>query len=128
MSPSFTRTGGVVRRMATSQQQNVSMRECADDCNRCRSVCEQTLAHCISKGGKHVEEKHLKLLLDCIDTCTACGAMCDRDSQHCDTMCRTCAEVCRACADSCDRFDDPQMKACAEECRRCAESCQAMAA
>lgn len=110
------------------QEQHVDLRTCAKECNNCHAVCQQTLAHCISQGGKHVEERHLQILLDCIDACGACASICNRNSQNCEGVCRACAELCRLCADSCDAFDDDQMKQCAEACRRCADHCQEMVA
>ena len=81
-------------------------------------------------GGKHLEEKHFKVLTDCAEICATSSKFMLRESMFHSVICGTCAEICKACAKSCEEigFDDETMKACADACRQCAESCEKMAA
>ncbi|MBW3583648.1 MAG: four-helix bundle copper-binding protein [Euryarchaeota archaeon] len=107
--------------------ESVTVEQCATHCNDCKSVCEQTLAYCLDKGGKHVGSEHINLLLDCINICDTCASACDRKSANHMVTCKACAEICRKCADSCASFEgDKQMQRCAEACRTCADSCRSM--
>lgn len=104
------------------------LQQAIDDASACFAICEQTIAHCLEKGGKHVEPAHLKLLIDCAEICrTNVGFMARQSELHTD-LCRLCAETCRQCAESCAKLpDDPLMQACADACRKCAESCEKVA-
>ncbi|WP_242345178.1 four-helix bundle copper-binding protein [Anaeromyxobacter terrae] len=105
------------------------MRRCIQECLSCFSVCEQTLAHCLKKGGKHAAADHVKLLMDCAESCRMSAALLSRESVFHLHQCATCAEICKACEESCEEFaGDAQMKACADACRSCAEACSTMAA
>jgi hypothetical protein len=105
-----------------------AMQRCIEECLSCFSTCEQTLAHCLKKGGKHAAPDHVRLLLDCAETCRASAAMMSRESAFHHRMCSLCAEVCKACEESCETFgdQDAQMKACADACRSCWSACKAM--
>ena len=109
------------------QHNQEKMQGCIDTCNACRDECEQTLfQHCLSMGGKHVEEKHVRLMADCIEICqTAANFMLRGSDQHA-FVCGACAEICEACAESCEAIGGEEMKRCAEVCRQCAESCREM--
>lgn len=105
-----------------------SMKECLALCQDCHSVCQETLfTHCLSMGGKHVEEAHVKLLADCIQICQTAADFMERGSEFHAYVCEACATICEACADSCETIGGAEMKACAEICRRCADSCRDMA-
>lgn len=102
-----------------------NMKECIDMCWSCRDTCQKTLfTHCLPMGGAHVEEEHVKIMLECIDICQIAADFMTRQSPHHGLTCGVCAEICTACADSCDRLDSEHMKECAEICRRCAEHCE----
>jgi hypothetical protein len=110
-------------------QMDALMRRCIEECLSCFSVCEQTLAHCLKQGGKHVEEEHLKLLIDCAESCRMSAALMSRESQFHHRHCAMCAQICKACEESCEEFGaEPQMKACADACRSCFEACSQMGA
>ncbi len=101
---------------------------CASTCRNCQKVCEETLAYCKEKGGRHTDTKHINLLEDCITACQTSVYFLSRKSENHMKSCAFCAEICNACADSCDAMaDDEQMKKCADECRKCAQSCEKMA-
>ncbi|GEJ55411.1 four-helix bundle copper-binding protein [Anaeromyxobacter diazotrophicus] len=105
------------------------LRRCIQECLSCFSVCEQTLAHCLRKGGKHAAAEHVKLLVDCAECCRAGASMMSRESAFHARMCALCADVCKACEESCEEFrDDQQMTACADACRSCHDACRAMGA
>jgi uncharacterized protein DUF326 len=128
--------------MATMQQQgwqagflgtphfdhlNTQMQRCIQECLSCFTVCEQTLQHCLRKGGRYVEAEHVKLLVDCAESCRMSAAMMSRESRYHGMHCAMCAEICKACEESCERFgDDAQMKACADACRSCSDACRKM--
>lgn len=104
------------------------MDTCIENCLDCHRICLQTVVHCLGKGGRHAEPRHIGLLLDCADICATSANFMLRDSDLHGRTCAVCAEVCERCADDCERFaGDADMQACAEVCRRCAESCRQMA-
>ena len=112
----------------TTEMLSTEMKQCIDACQSCEQVCLTTAAHCLEKGGRHAEAKHIAALLDCAQLCASSAALMARHSELSAKHCALCAEACERCAKSCDALaaDDPQMKACAEECRRCADSCRRM--
>jgi hypothetical protein len=115
---------GFVMAMQMSQE----MQRCLQNCTNCHMTCLQTSAYCLSKGGKHAEPAHIRLLLDCADICRTSADFMLRGSQYHNRVCGTCAEVCSACAKDCEQMgDDQTMQACADMCRRCADSCRQMA-
>lgn len=104
-----------------------NMKNCIEMCNGCHDECETVLfQHCVKMGGKHVEEKHVRLMADCIEICQTAANFMLRGSDLHTSTCETCAEVCEACADSCEEVGGEEMKNCAETCRNCAESCREM--
>ena len=104
------------------------MQECIDRCQTCQEACLETVNHCLQKGGKHADAKHISTLLACAEICDTSARFMLLGSEYHARVCEVCAEICEACAVSCDRMgDDETMRACADECRRCAESCQQMA-
>lgn len=104
-----------------------SMPECITNCETCHRISLETITHCLTKGGKHVEAKHLQLLLDCAAICRACDDFMIRGSANHAHVCAVCAAICTACAESCETFEnDTHMRACAEACRKCATSCGEM--
>ena len=105
------------------------MDRCIKECLDCATVCLETLAHCLTRGGEHAAAEHVTLLQDCAEICrTAADFMLRNSAVHTET-CRVCAEVCRRCAESCERMaaDDQEMARCAAACRRCEASCREMA-
>ena len=108
---------------------NEAMHECVHNCSDCHDICLQTIQHCLSKGGKHAEAKHIRTLMDCVQACETSRDFMLRGSQLHHQYCGACAEACRACAESCEAMaDDETMRRCAEVCRRCEDSCRRMAA
>lgn len=94
----------------------------------CHAVCVRTLQHCVQKGGRHAEARHLGLLQDCAQICTISADFMLRNSPLHAQVCGVCAEVCEACAQSCEAINDGvQMQACVDACRRCAEECRRIA-
>ena len=109
-------------------EMSLGMKECIQNCRDCHNICMETIGHCLTMGGKHVEHTHLKSLLDCADTCRISADFMLRGSALYSRVCGLCAQACESCAASCEEFpNDALMKACAEQCRRCAASCSAMA-
>ncbi|MGE0525990.1 MAG: four-helix bundle copper-binding protein [Bdellovibrionales bacterium] len=103
---------------------------CIQNCTTCHQICEQTISHCLEKGGVHAAPAHIRLLSDCAEICAVSANFMMRGSALHSTVCAACAEVCMACADSCEQMgsSDEMMKACADVCRQCAESCRKMGA
>jgi len=113
---------------AQAKSAPVTMESCLATCRKCQKVCENTLAYCKKKGGKHAEAKHINVLKDCIQACKTSADFLSRNSENHGKSCGLCAEICKLCAQSCEAMsDDKQMKDCAAECRKCAESCDKMA-
>ena len=113
----------------SQHQMSQDMRRCVEECTTCHQVCLQTIQHCLSMGGKHAEQPHIRLLADCAQICAVSADFMLRGSTLHGRTCGVCADVCQRCADDCDRVagGDAQMKSCAETCRRCADSCRRMA-
>jgi hypothetical protein len=108
---------------------NPEMESCIRECLDCARICRQTMAHCLTKGGKHAEASHILTLQDCAESCEMSAAMMLRGSPFHAQHCAMCGEVCKACEESCEAFaGDAAMKACEDACRRCAESCRRMGA
>lgn len=107
---------------------NEDMQRCIELCLECYRVCIGTLRYCLTQGGPHAAEPHVRLLLDCIEICRTSADFMLRGSELHARTCAACAEVCARCADDCARFDDATMQRCVEVCRRCAEACRRMAA
>jgi hypothetical protein len=103
------------------------MQRCIEECLSCLSTCEQTIVHCLKKGGRHAQPDHIRLLMDCAESCRMSASMMSRESRFHARHCALCADICKACEESCEEFpDDAQMKACADACRSCFEACRAM--
>lgn len=103
-----------------------SKQDCIQNCQECQTILNDMLtATCLVKGGDHVEQGHVKLMLDCVAACNACVDFMSRNSEYHSHYCRACAEVCQACADSCEKVGG--MDKCVESCRKCQESCSTMA-
>ncbi|TWT74041.1 four-helix bundle copper-binding protein [Allorhodopirellula solitaria] len=101
--------------------------DCLENCQECQTTINDMLtATCLAEGGAHVEQTHVKLMLDCAAACNACISFMSRNSDYHSHYCRACAEICKACADSCEKVGN--MDRCVECCRRCHESCSSMAA
>lgn len=93
----------------------------------CHQICLTTIKHCLTQGGKHLEGKHLTLLMDCEGICHLHEDFLLRGSHHHHAICKACGELCEECAKSCESFKgDKAMTACAQACRRCAEVCRMM--
>lgn len=106
---------------------NPQLEDCIRICQQCHDECQDTLFnYCLTQGGKHVEESHVRLMADCIEICRVSADFMGRDSAMHAAVCAACAEICEACAKSCEAIDDQAMKHCAEICRRCAKSCRDM--
>jgi len=90
----------------------------------CANVCNETLAYCLSQGDDHVEENHIKALVDCAAICNLTADFVGRESELADRLRGVCAEASKACQESCEGFDgDETMKRCADACHECAEYC-----
>jgi hypothetical protein len=103
-----------------------SMRECIEACEYCHSIClEMAMNHCLESGGRHVEPRHFRLMVNCAEICrTAADFMLSGSHLH-NRICEVCAEVCEDCAQSCQELGD--MEKCVQACRMCAKSCREMA-
>lgn len=101
------------------------MQDAIKACLDCHSMClHMATGYCLERGGRHVEQKHLRLMLNCAELCqTSANFMLSESPLH-GRVCLICAEVCEACAKSCEQVGD--MRECAEECRSCAKSCRTM--
>lgn len=99
--------------------------ECIRQCWDCRHICQTTLyTHCLVIGGVHMEEVHVKAMIDCIDICQLAADVMTRRSGLVPSICQLCAEACEICAKSCERIGDESMLACAKACQACAKSCR----
>ena len=101
------------------------MQEAIDACLNCHSMClRMATTFCLEQGGRHVEKKHLSLMLNCAELCQTSANFMLSDSPLHGRVCLICAEACEACAKSCEQVGD--MRECVEECQSCAKSCRTM--
>lgn len=101
------------------------MQDAIKACHDCHSMCLQmAMGYCLERGGRHVEQKHLRLMLNCAELCQTSANFMLSDSPLHGRVCLICAEACEACAKSCEQVGE--MRECAEECRSCAKSCRTM--
>ena len=101
------------------------MQDGINACLDCHSMCfRMATTFCLEKGGRHVEQKHLRLMLNCAELCQTSANFMLSDSPMHGRVCLICAEACEACAKSCEQVGD--MRECVEECLRCAKSCREM--
>lgn len=110
------------------QHLSAEMQRCIDACQACERICLETIAHCLSKGGRHASLEHIGVLGVCADICvTSARAMMVGAAAHV-YVCHACAEICERCAVSCEQVgQDAVMQKCAQVCRECAASCSRMA-
>jgi hypothetical protein len=109
------------------QQRPTDMQRCIDRCLDCYQTCISTaMSHCPPQGGKHVEGRHLGLMLNCAELCRTAAEFVMSNSPLHVRVCAACAEVCDACAESCEQVGG--MAECVQACRACATSCRQMSA
>jgi hypothetical protein len=109
--------------MAMSEQ----MSRCIETCLACYKTCLSTaMNHCLETGGKHVEPKHLRLMMACAEICRTSAHFMLINTPHHKHTCRECAEICAECAENCASIGG--MDECVAMCRACSESCRAMSA
>ena len=82
-------------------QRTASIQSCWD----ARNSCQETLFNtCLDMGGRHVEQRHVKLMVDCIALCQTTADCMTRRSEMFDVISSACATVCEATAESCERI------------------------
>ena len=94
------------------------------NCKDCAKMCEDMLAYCQKKGGKHASAEHIKTLEDCIALCKACTDFESRESTLAPKLHQVCAEACDKCAKSCADLKDKKLDDCVAQCKKCATSCK----
>lgn len=88
--------------MGTEQMSGMS--ECIENCLECFRICEETVPHCLTKGGEHANASHVTMLSNCAAICqTSAKFMLSGSELHVHT-CEACATVCERCANECERF------------------------
>lgn len=101
--------------------------ECIETCLDCYRVCEETISHCLTKGGQHAARYHIQLLADCVKLCKLCADFMIRNSPYAKRIAELCADICKKCEEHCAEFtDDEQMLNCSDVCRQCALVCREM--
>ena len=101
------------------------MQDAIKACLDCHSMClRMAMGYCLERGGRHAEQKHLRLMINCAELCQTSANFMLSDSPLHSRVCLICAEACEACAKSCEQVGD--MRDCVEECQACAKSCRTM--
>src|SRR5262245_49806876 len=101
------------------------LRRCLELCQESHQSCWRAFDHCLGQGGRYVEERPLRLLIDCAQICQTSADFMLRSSSFHERICGACAEICESCADSCGTLiDDPVIRDCAEIWRECAVLCR----
>jgi hypothetical protein len=105
------------------------MQQYIEHCMDCKSVCLETAAHHLQRGGREAQVEFVRLLLDCAEFFQMSANFMLRESPLHKHAYAVCAAVCQQCAEDCEEMgDDIQIKYCAEVCRRLADTCQRMMA
>ncbi len=111
--------------MHQSSHTESAMQACIETCSRCHQVCLQAaMNHCLETGGKHVEAKHFRLMMNCAEICQTSANFQLSSSRFQHSLHEVCAEICEACASDCKKIGD--MDECVEACQKCADSCRQM--
>lgn len=110
---------------SSQSRMDLMMQDAIKACSNCHAMCLRTaMGYCLERGGRHVQQEHLRSILNCAELCqTSANFMLSGSPLH-GRVCAVCAEVCDACAKSCEQVGD--MSECADECRACAKSCRTM--
>ncbi len=107
---------------------NADMQKCIDACIESYSCCEQTISHCLNKGGRLVEMSIMGPMMDCAEVARTCADMMMRTSPLSMDIAAMCAKVADMCAEACMKMgDDASMKHCAGVCKSCSEACRSVA-
>ena len=123
--PNLRGRAGAKRSAARRRRFESPMQDAITACLDCHSMClGMAMTYCLEKGGRHVEQKHLSLMLNCAELCQTSANFMLSDSPLHGRVCLICAEACEACAKSCEQVGD--MRDCVEECQACAKSCRTM--
>lgn len=97
-------------------------------CWDCRHTIQKTLmTHCLPIGGVHMEERHVRAMVDCMEICQTTADFLTRESDFHAQLCELTAEICKAAAKSCEQIGDEKMMACAKAARACADTCKEFA-
>jgi|SRR5215218_831669 len=109
----------------TAEYISEAMAECISCCGDCHDVCMETLAHCLTQGGRYVGEERMRALADCKAICDVTRDALLRGSALHARAAELCAEACIRCAEACRELvpDDPMADRCVHACRSCAEAC-----
>ena len=119
-APAAAKSSSVRRARVESPMQD-AIKACLD----CHSMClRMAMGYCLERGGRHAEQKHLRLMINCAELCQTSANFMLSDSPLHGRVCLICAEACEACAKSCEQVGD--MRDCVEECQDCAKSCRTM--
>lgn len=112
----------------SNESAGISMDQCIRDCIACYQECMSCLPHCLEQGGRHVEKKHITLMMECAQICNMSATIMQLKGEFAYELCQVCARVCDACAESCSSIDpnDSMMQKCTDMCRKCADSCRNM--
>jgi hypothetical protein len=101
---------------------------CVELCIDCHDACLKAIRHCLRKGGRHGDPRHLGLLMDCAEICRINADFLDRGSERQGLLGPLCLEVCERCVHICEAFlGDVTLRQCADICWTCAESCRRLA-
>ena len=112
-------------RLARRNRVESPMQDAIKACLDCHSMClRMAMGYCLERGGRHAEQKHLRLMINCAELCQTSANFMLSDSPLHGRVCLICAEACEACAKSCEQVGD--MRDCVEECQDCAKSCRTM--
>ena len=83
------------------------MRRCIDACLDCHRVCvTEASQHCLDVGGRHVEPRHMRLMLACAEICRTSAYFMELGTEFHKRTCAVCADVCEECANDCEQVGD----------------------
>jgi hypothetical protein len=102
------------------------LEKCIEACTKCHQICDETIEHCLFRGGIHADPTHIRLLRDCAQISALAADFMLRDSEFHHMSCNLCADISKTCAEDSEAIDenDEMMKLCAKVCRECSVACQ----
>ncbi len=113
--------------MMMNENMTAEMQTSIQACMDCHKMCMETMTHCMTKSGKHMDMGMMSMMRDCSEMCMMAMNMMMSGSEFMHRTCMLCAEMCEKCGMMCEQMsDDSKMMECAAACHNCAESCKMM--
>jgi hypothetical protein len=114
--------------MLKTESMSTEIQTCLSAIKECQKACMESMAYCMSKGGKYIDVRVMSIMRDCAEMCMMCANMMKGSSEFVGRTCMLCYQICEKCAEACENWsDDKKIMECIIACRKCAEYCKIIA-